>query len=87
MSAESLDEMARALVDEMIANTENRLITVELVIIIINTIIIITIVTIVMIILITEECAMLFSARVSSITSIGIRCSREPLSQGIMIRG
>ena len=28
MSAESLDEMARALVDEMIANTENRLITV-----------------------------------------------------------
>ena len=26
---------------------------------------------------------MLFSARVSSITSIGIHCSREPLSQGI----
>ena len=87
MSAESLDEMARALVDEMIANTENRSITVELVIIIItinNTIIII--VTIVMIILITEECAMLFSARVSSITSIVIHCSREPLSLGIMIR-
>ena len=86
MSAESLDEMARALVDEMIANTENRLITVELVIIIITINNTITIVTIIMIILITEECAMLFSARVSSITSIVIHCSREPLSQGIMIK-